>query len=219
MDTRTEELIQKSMDKLAEGRTSFVIAHRLSTIKNADLILVMKDGNIIEQGTHDELSNGTVFMPGLYNSQLRANNRISGKGFPLRGILFCKTRVIYGKMKHTDGMKKLFCVSALLAAVWIGSAAGAGLCARAYEVERTVISEKTAVIDGKPVEVRLSGVGKTYITEIRLDVLQGGKPVCSIVPPNDFGFDPVYWILRVFKGRALPFLFRAVGRERRLRLL
>ena len=81
-------------------------------------------------------------------------------------------------------MKKLFCVSALLAAVWIGSAAGAGLCARAYEVERTVISEKTAVIDGKPVEVRLSGVGKTYITEIRLDVLQGGKPVCSIVPPG-----------------------------------
>lgn len=101
----------------------------------------------------------------------------------MRGILFCKTLRNLRKTKHTDGMKKLFCVSALLAAVWIGSAAGAGLCARAYEVERTVISEKTAVIDGKPVEVRLSGVGKTYITEIRLDVLQGGKPVCSIVPP------------------------------------
>ena len=102
-------------------------------------------------------------------------------------------------------MKKLFCVSALLAAVWIGSAAGAGLCARAYEVERTVISEKTAVIDGKPVEVRLSGVGKTYITEIRLDVLQGGKPVCSIVPPNDFGFDPFIGFYESSKGK--PFLF------------
>ena len=55
VDTRTEELIQTAMDKLTEGRTSFVIAHRLSTIKNADLILVMKDGNIIEQGNHDEL--------------------------------------------------------------------------------------------------------------------------------------------------------------------
>lgn len=52
VDTRTEELIQKAMDKLMEGRTSFVIAHRLSTIRNADLILVMKDGNIIEQGNH-----------------------------------------------------------------------------------------------------------------------------------------------------------------------
>ena len=69
VDTRTEELIQKSMDKLAEGRTSFVIAHRLSTIKNADLILVMKDGNIIEQGTHDELIERTGFYAGLYNSQ------------------------------------------------------------------------------------------------------------------------------------------------------
>ena len=55
VDTRTEELIQKAMDRLMEGRTSFVIAHRLSTIRNADLILVMKDGNIIEQGNHDEL--------------------------------------------------------------------------------------------------------------------------------------------------------------------
>ena len=55
VDTRTEELVQDAMDKLTEGRTSFIIAHRLSTIKNADLILVMKEGNIIEQGTHDEL--------------------------------------------------------------------------------------------------------------------------------------------------------------------
>lgn len=69
VDTRTEELIQKSMDKLAEGRTSFVIAHRLSTIKNADLILVMKDGNIIEQGTHEKLIEQNGFYAGLYNSQ------------------------------------------------------------------------------------------------------------------------------------------------------
>ena len=66
VDTRTEELIQKAMDKLMEGRTSFVIAHRLSTIKNADLILVMKDGNIIEQGSHDELMTEGGFYADLY---------------------------------------------------------------------------------------------------------------------------------------------------------
>ena len=64
-----EELIQKAMDKLMEGRTSFVIAHRLSTIRNADLILVMKDGNIIEQGNHDELMAADGFYADLYNSQ------------------------------------------------------------------------------------------------------------------------------------------------------
>ena len=69
VDTRTEELVQKAMDKLTEGRTSFIIAHRLSTIKNADLILVMKDGNIIEQGNHDELMNKKGFYADLYNSQ------------------------------------------------------------------------------------------------------------------------------------------------------
>lgn len=69
VDTRTEELIQKAMDKLMEGRTSFVIAHRLSTIRNADLILVMKDGNIIEQGNHDELMEQKGFYADLYNSQ------------------------------------------------------------------------------------------------------------------------------------------------------
>ncbi len=69
VDTRTEERIQKAMDALTKGRTSFVIAHRLSTIKNADLILVMKDGNIIEQGTHDELMEQNGFYAGLYNSQ------------------------------------------------------------------------------------------------------------------------------------------------------
>lgn len=69
VDTRTEELIQKAMDKLMEGRTSFVIAHRLSTIRNADLILVMKDGNIIEQGNHDALMTQKGFYADLYNSQ------------------------------------------------------------------------------------------------------------------------------------------------------
>ncbi|HEO0103385.1 TPA: ABC transporter ATP-binding protein [Streptococcus agalactiae] len=72
VDTRTEELIQKAMDKLMEGRTSFVIAHRLSTIKNADLILVMKDGNIIEQGSHDVLMSQSVFYADLYNSQFES---------------------------------------------------------------------------------------------------------------------------------------------------
>ncbi len=69
VDTRTEVLIQKAMDKLTEGRTSFVIAHRLSTIKNADLILVMKDGDIIEQGNHNELLAKGGFYADLYNSQ------------------------------------------------------------------------------------------------------------------------------------------------------
>ncbi|MCW1051286.1 ABC transporter ATP-binding protein [Streptococcus anginosus] len=69
VDTRTEELIQKAMDKLMEGRTSFVIAHRLSTIRNADLILVMRDGNIIEQGNHDQLMEKNGFYADLYNSQ------------------------------------------------------------------------------------------------------------------------------------------------------
>ena len=69
VDTRTEELVSKAMDKLTHGRTSFIIAHRLSTIKNADLILVMKDGNIIEQGNHKELMNKKGFYADLYNSQ------------------------------------------------------------------------------------------------------------------------------------------------------
>ena len=69
VDTRTEELIQSAMDNLMKGRTSFVIAHRLSTIKNADMILVMKDGDIIEQGSHDELLAQGGFYADLYNSQ------------------------------------------------------------------------------------------------------------------------------------------------------
>ncbi len=74
VDTRTEELVQKAMDKLTEGRTSFIIAHRLSTIKNADLILVMKDGNIIEQGNHNELMKKNGFYADLYNSQFSNND-------------------------------------------------------------------------------------------------------------------------------------------------
>lgn len=69
VDTRTEELVQKAMDKLTEGKTSFIIAHRLSTIKNADLILVMKEGNIIEQGNHEELMEKNGAYAELYNSQ------------------------------------------------------------------------------------------------------------------------------------------------------
>jgi ATP-binding cassette subfamily B protein len=69
VDTRTEVLIQNAMDKLMEGRTSFVIAHRLSTIKNADLILVIRDGNIVEKGKHEELLKKNGFYAEMYNSQ------------------------------------------------------------------------------------------------------------------------------------------------------
>jgi ATP-binding cassette subfamily B protein len=71
VDTRTEELVQKAMDKLTVGRTSFIIAHRLSTIKNANLILVMNEGDIIEQGTHEELMKKKGFYADLYNSQFK----------------------------------------------------------------------------------------------------------------------------------------------------
>lgn len=73
VDTRTEALIQKAMTGLMQGRTSFVIAHRLSTIKNADLILVMKNGSVIEQGTHEELIRQKGFYEDLYNSQFTTN--------------------------------------------------------------------------------------------------------------------------------------------------
>ena len=69
VDTRTEQRIQKAMNNLMKGRTSFVIAHRLSTIKDADLILVMKDGDIVEQGSHEELLEAKGFYAELYNSQ------------------------------------------------------------------------------------------------------------------------------------------------------
>ena len=71
VDTRTEELVQSAMDKLAKGKTSFIIAHRLSTIRNADLILVMNNGKIIEQGTHEELLSKNGFYAELYNSQFQ----------------------------------------------------------------------------------------------------------------------------------------------------
>ena len=73
VDTRTEQLIQDSFEKLTRGRTSFVIAHRLSTIRNSDLILVMRDGNIVEQGTHEQLLKAGGFYAELYNSQFAEN--------------------------------------------------------------------------------------------------------------------------------------------------
>ena len=69
VDTRTEERIQMAMDNLMQGRTSFVIAHRLSTIKDADVILVMNHGDIVEQGNHEELLEKNGFYAQLYNSQ------------------------------------------------------------------------------------------------------------------------------------------------------
>ena len=73
IDTRTEVQIQEAFDKLMEGRTSFVVAHRLSTIRNASLILVMNEGKIIEQGSHEELLAKGVFYSKLYNSQFQAS--------------------------------------------------------------------------------------------------------------------------------------------------
>ena len=73
VDTRTEQKVQKAMDALTRGRTSFVIAHRLSTIQNADCILVMKDGDIIESGTHAQLLERGGFYAELYNSQFEQN--------------------------------------------------------------------------------------------------------------------------------------------------
>ena len=73
VDTRTEELVSRAMDNLCLNRTSFVIAHRLSTIKNADLILVLDEGNIVEQGTHTELLAKNGFYAKLYNSQFDKN--------------------------------------------------------------------------------------------------------------------------------------------------
>ena len=71
VDTRTEVQIQKAMDTLMQGRTSFIIAHRLSTIRDADLILVMRDGDIVEQGTHEELLSYDSFYSTMYNSQFK----------------------------------------------------------------------------------------------------------------------------------------------------
>lgn len=79
IDTRTEIQIQAAMDNLMKGRTSFIIAHRLSTIKNADLILVMNHGDIVEQGTHEELLEKDGFYAELYNSQFEIEERIKKK--------------------------------------------------------------------------------------------------------------------------------------------
>jgi len=78
VDTRTEILIQKAMDNLMKGRTSFVIAHRLSTIRDADLILVMRDGDIVEQGNHQELIQKNGFYASLYNSQFEQSMVLEG---------------------------------------------------------------------------------------------------------------------------------------------
>ena len=78
VDTRTEMAIQSALGTLMEGRTSFVIAHRLSTIRNADLILVMNQGSIVEQGTHEELLARDGFYADLYNSQFAGNAVIAG---------------------------------------------------------------------------------------------------------------------------------------------
>jgi ATP-binding cassette subfamily B multidrug efflux pump len=80
VDTRTEVLIQKAMDKLMEGRTSFIIAHRLSTIRNADLILVMNEGDIVESGKHEELLERNGFYAELYNSQFESAVTASPSG-------------------------------------------------------------------------------------------------------------------------------------------
>ena len=69
IDTRTEVLVQDAFEELMKGRTSFIVAHRLSTIREADVILVMKDGHIVEQGSHDELLAANGFYAKLYNSQ------------------------------------------------------------------------------------------------------------------------------------------------------
>jgi ATP-binding cassette subfamily B multidrug efflux pump len=78
VDTRTEIEIQKAMDVLMEGRTSFVIAHRLSTIRNADMILCMNEGEIVEQGTHEELVSKGGFYANLYNSQFEGLDKAAG---------------------------------------------------------------------------------------------------------------------------------------------
>jgi ATP-binding cassette subfamily B protein len=73
IDTRTELCIQRAFDKLMEGRTSFVVAHRLSTIRDADLILAMRDGRIVERGTHEELLAANGFYASIYNAQFQGS--------------------------------------------------------------------------------------------------------------------------------------------------
>ncbi|MGC8782110.1 MAG: ABC transporter ATP-binding protein [Anaerolineae bacterium] len=96
VDTHTEILIQKAMAKLMAGRTSFVIAHRLSTIQNADLILVMRDGNVVEQGTHDELLAAGGFYAELYNSQFERVEAEEAEEIPMSGLPALGTPVTVG---------------------------------------------------------------------------------------------------------------------------
>ena len=77
VDTRLEKMLQEAMHRVMDGRTSFVIAHRLSTIKNADLILVLKDGDVIESGTHEELLAKKGFYADLYNSQFDQRHKVA----------------------------------------------------------------------------------------------------------------------------------------------
>ena len=93
VDTRTELLIQNAMDRLMEGRTSFVIAHRLSTVRNADLILCLKDGDIVEQGSHEELLRQQGFYADLYNSQFEHDMPLSENSLllPMRSIFDTST--------------------------------------------------------------------------------------------------------------------------------
>jgi len=86
VDTHTEQLIQKAMDELMHHRTSFVIAHRLSTIRNADLILVLRDGDIVEQGTYEELLQQGGFFAELHNSQFEHADM--GIGWNIENIRF-----------------------------------------------------------------------------------------------------------------------------------
>jgi ATP-binding cassette subfamily B multidrug efflux pump len=87
VDTRTEVLIQKAMDRLMVGRTSFIIAHRLSTIRNADLILVMNEGDIVEQGKHEELLARDGFYAELYNSQFEQPGDVDAGEVESEGLL------------------------------------------------------------------------------------------------------------------------------------
>ena len=80
IDTRTEVLVQDAFEELMKGRTSFIVAHRLSTIKNADQILVMKAGNIIERGTHEELLKSNTIYQEVYNSQTKGSGDFDEKG-------------------------------------------------------------------------------------------------------------------------------------------
>ena len=99
VDTRTEIQIQKAMNNLMKGRTSFVIAHRLSTIRDADVILVMKNGDIAEQGTHEELLAKGGFYAQLYNSQFEKQHKDLKKADAICGQLFLGVKSFFAGIK------------------------------------------------------------------------------------------------------------------------